>query len=1278
MDGSGNVYFVDYNNNMVRKVDAGGIISIYAGTGDSGSDGDGGAAIASQLNGPTAVSVDVNGNAYIADKYNTKIRMVNSAGIITTIAGTGEYGGSGDGGPATLAQLSYPDGVAVDVKGILYIIDMSKIRMVSITGIITTFAGTGASGISSGDGGLAIAATFGYITAISADIFGKLYIADANNNNIRMVATSGIITTFAGMGLFGGDGGAATLALINQPNAVSVDLFGNVYIVDSGNNRIRKVSNSGIITTFAGTGDYGSNGDGGVAISAQFKYPCGISADGNGNVYIADANNNKIRMVNAAGIITTYAGTGFAGSDGDDGPASLAQFNALSGVSADGNGNVYIADANNNKIRKVDSDGIITTFAGTGSTGSDGDDGPASLALLNYPYGVSADGIGNVYIADTYNNKIRMVNSDGIITTIAGNGDFGSDGDSGPGSLAADGNGNVYIADYFNNKIRMVNSAGIITTIAGTGEYGSSGDGAAAALARLTPAAGLAADNNGNIYIAEVFNNKIRVVSSDGKISTYAGKGLSGGDGGPASLALLNNPAGVTADGLGNVYIADTNNNKIRMVNSAGIVTTIAGTGDHGSSGDGGAATVALLGHPYGVSADNNHKLFIMDTDNNKIRVMVLPVSLPIPSPTPVPIAAPTTIPPKTSPGNLINFAGTGVSGNSGDGGPATSAQISLNAYQPMSMDVNGNVYFVDMNNNKVRKVSAAGIISTYAGTGTSGSTGDNGPASSAQLTHPSGISVDVNGNAYIADYGNSKIRKVSSLAIITTYAGTGNYGSSGDGGAATLAQLYSPLGVSVDISGILYIIDNYSSLIRMVSITGIITTFAGTGASGISSGDGGLAIAATFGYITAISADIFGKLYIADPNNNIIRMVSSSGIITTFAGMILYGGDGDAATLALINQPSDVSVDLFGNIYIVDSDNNRIRKVNSAGIITTFAGTGSTGSDGDDGPATSAQLNLPFGVSADGNGNVYIADYFNNKIRMVNAAGIITTYAGTGDFGSDGDDGPASLAQLYSPYGVSADGNGNVYIADSLNNKIRMVNSDGIITTYAGTGSTGSDGDDGPATSAQLNSPLGISADQNGNVFIADAGNVRIRMVNSDGIISTLAGTGTQGSSGDGGVAISAQLVNPNGVSADQNGNVYIADTGNGKIRVVSSDGIITTYAGKGLSGGDGGPATLALLNIPVGVTADVSGNVYIADTNNNKIRMVNSAGIITTIAGTGEYGSSGDGGAASLALLGHPCGVSADNNQNVYIVDTENNKIRVMVLPVPSLPTSQPSRYE
>ena len=304
----------------------------------------------------------------------------------------------------------------------------------------------------------------------------------------------------------------------------------------------------------------------------------------------------------------------------------------------------------------------------------------------------------------------------------------------------------------------------------------------------------------------------------------------------------------------------------------------------------------------------------------------------------------------------------------------------------------------------------------------------------------------------------------------------------------------------------------------------------------------------------------------------------------------------------------------------------------------------------------------------------------YNNKIRMVTSSGIITTVAGTGTGGISGDGGAATSAKLQSPAGVAVN-SGNIYIADMYNNKIRIVNSEGIITTFAGTGMAGSSGDGGAATSAQLNGPIGVAIDStHGNLYIADSGNFKIRMMTSAGIITTIAGTGISGIRGLTGAATSAQLNSPVGVAVDSTGGiVYVSDQGNSLIRMINSAGIITTFAGTGTAGssGDGGAATAAQLSYPTGVAIDSSGGaVYIADYGNNKIRMVNSAGIITTIAGTGAAGSIGDGGAATSAQLNYPYGVAVDGSgNNIFIADLGNADVRLVVRGR-SVPSSQPAQ--
>ncbi|MBX3164543.1 MAG: T9SS type A sorting domain-containing protein [Bacteroidetes bacterium] len=337
----------------------------------------------------------------------------NAQYVINTIAGTSTGGFSGDGGVATAAQLIFPRDVATDAAGNVYITGNGRIRKVSTNGIITTIAGNGGSGFS-GDGGAATAAPLGSTRAVAVDAVGNVYIAETTR--IRKVSTNGIITTIAGIGGFGfsGDGGLATAAALNYPGGVAVDAAGNVYIADTWNNRIRKVSTNGIITTIAGSGATGSSnggfsGDGGAATAAQLNNPHGVAVDAAGNVYIADMGNNRIRKVSTNGIITTIAGGGLLGFSGDGGLATVAGLSSPSGVAVDAAGNVYITD--NNCIRKVSSNGIITTIAGTAGTwGFSGDGGLATAAQLNNPVGVAVDAVNaNVYIADMGNHRVRKV-----------------------------------------------------------------------------------------------------------------------------------------------------------------------------------------------------------------------------------------------------------------------------------------------------------------------------------------------------------------------------------------------------------------------------------------------------------------------------------------------------------------------------------------------------------------------------------------------------------------------------------------------------------------------------------------------------------------------------------------------------------------------------------------------------------------------------------------------------------------------------------------------------
>ena len=676
------------------------------------------------------------------------------------------------------------------------------------------------------------------------------------------------------------------------------------------------------------------------------------------------------------------------------------------------------------------------------------------------------------------------------------------------------------------------------------------------------------------------------LLGAQGVITTVAGTTWRfTGDGGPATNAPLGELRGIAVDAAGNLFAADASNNVVVKISPAGILTVVAGNGTAGFSGDGGPATSAQLNRPWGVAVDATGNVYI--ADNQRIRRV---------SPT----------------GVITTIAGTGAAGFSGDGGLAISA--TFNKPIGVAVDAAGNVYVADNNNLRIRRISPDGTIASVAGNGAAGYSGDGGPATLASLNssldYGLGIAVDTAGSLYIADMKNHRIRKVPRGGVITTVAGNGNPGFSGDLGPAVSASLYDPQDVAVDAAGNLYIADNGNKRVRKVSPGGIISTVAGTGAEGFS-GDGGPAIKASFYYLRGVAADAAGNVYVTDVLSGRIRKFTPGGTINTVAGNGLYKAptDGVLATSSYLNQPRGVAVDAAGNIYIVDRDNNRVRKVGPSGIITTVAGNELRGFSGDGGPATGALLNLPYGgVALDSSGNLYIADSDNNRVRKVSPTGIISTVAGNGgSWGFSGDGGPATSASLAQPWAVALDAAGNLYIADRWNHRIRRVSAAGIITTVAGNGVQGFSGDGGPATSASLNWPAGLAADALGNLYIGDSNN-RIRRVSPAGVISTVAGDGVCRFSGDGGPATAASLCEAGGVAVDSTGSLLIADNNNRRVRRVGLDGIITTVAGSGSSGysGDGGISIGASLNTPYAVALDSAGNLYIADTGNDRIRKV------------------------------------------------------------------------
>jgi hypothetical protein len=810
----------------------------------------------------------------------------------------------------------------------------------------------------------------------------------------------------------------------------------------------------------------------------------------------------------------------------------------------------------------------------------------------------------------------------GTISTVAGDplasGPATSLGQE-PRAVAAGPGGVLYIVDGASSTIREVGSTGRETTVAGVGGPGYSGDGGPATGAALSSPTGVAVDGNGDLLIADLGNERVRLVAGSscstscpyglasmttGSIYTIAGDGTAGysGDGGPATSAELSGPGDVAVDGGGDLLIVDAGDDRVRLVAASSCSTdcpfglaamtkgdmyTIAGNGAQGYSGDGGRATSAELFSPAAVAVDGGGDLLIADADNERVRLVA---GSSCSSGCPYGLAAMTR-------GDIYTIAGGG-SAYPGDGGPATSAE--LETPDGVALDGSGDLLISDQGNERVRLVAGsscasgcpfglasmtAGDIYTIAGNGTQGYSGDGGRATSAELFFPGGLGVDGGGDLLIADQVNERVRLVAAsscasgcpfgLAAMTrgdiyTIAGNGTDGYSGDGGSATSAELDSPDGVAVDRGGDLLITDPANGRVRLVAATSCSTD-------------------CPFGLAAMTKGDVY--------------TVAGNGTQG-------YSGDAGAATSAKLSYPEGVAVDSEGDLLIADTDNERVRLV----------------------AGSSCSTSCPFGIASMTKGDIY-------------------TVAGDGNYGYSGDGGPATSAKLDGPSGVAVDGDGDLLIADTVNERVELVAGSscasgcpyglssmtkGDIYTIAGDGTRGYSGDGRPAGSAQLDFPYGVAVDGGGDVLIADTGNERVRLVAGSscssgcpyglasmtkGDIYTIAGNGTRGYSGDGGPADSAELYAPGGVAVDGSGDVLIADTANQRVRLV---------AGSSCSTG-----------CPFGLASMTKGDVY-------------------TVAGDGGYGYSGDGGPATRAQIDEPSGLAVDGDGDLLIADSENNRVR------------------
>jgi sugar lactone lactonase YvrE len=1082
VDSSGAIYISDPTNHIIFKQESASA-DAQAFAGQSGSrgktDGD---ALKSLFAGPTAVAVDnrSQGGIYIADTLNHSIRKVDFNNSVTTILGNGSPGiNTQDSIPFSQATFRSPQGIAVNSAGNLfiadtenhaiYIIDFTKQEMRLLAGLPGTSGKVDANGRS---------ARFSRPTSISVQsastsFFGSsssevVLVADTGNNKVRSISMDGTVTTIGKINTTSAQPDSLTISPLaeadeftfNEPNSVSVDDLGNIYVVDkSGAKVISQTSQQTRIMSSLGQPDISFSQAMSVVVRGTQAFVLDNKAksdsdalkvvtvgepsiaqlsqdmdqiDGGSEIVIKGKNfgpetivtlgdslvrdaiiesATSIRLIvppqNAPGkrtlsvqtrggvtqqeftifspsfknlndgeITTIAGGIPFLG---DGGTALRANLKFPRRIATDGEGNIYIVDAAHNKIRKIDKSNTITSVAGTGASGASTDGGPAIATPLDlFPAGsVSVDEAGNLLITETTNNRVRRVDGQtGIITTVAGTGQIGFSGDNGlatsatlsfPEHAVADSSGNIFISDSRNNRIRRVDAkTGIITTVVGNGQAGFSGDNGTATNASLNAPSKIVFDPKGNLLIADSSNHRIRLFDTKANIiRTLVGNGRAGfsGDNGPATEASLDTPRSIAVGPNGSIFVADTGNRRIRLFeirpDSSGRIITIAGNGMSSATGDGGLAINAAIGRPEDIDLDGTNNIIITDIENNILRGI-------------------------NRTGMIKTIAGNGRQNFGGDGGASPLASIDLLFDGGLTTDRLSNIFFIDQSNQRIRKIdSRTGVITTVAGNGQEGFSGDGGQATQAALRNPRAITFDSTGNLLIADTGNNRVRRVDQTGVIRTIAGNGQMASNGDNGQATNASLV-PVALSVNLVGDILIADG--DRVRSIdNRTNVISNVAGNGMRGFS-GDGGLATNASFSLISSIAVDKTGNLIIADTGNNRIRRVDlRTRVVTTIAGNGMRGfmSDGVPATMTSLFNPTGLTVDIDNNVIFADSFNHRIRRITRTGTIQTLAGT-RRGFDGDGEPAVSARLNKPTAVAVNLEGDLAISDTDNNSIRIV------------------------------------------------------------------------------------------------------------------------------------------------------------------------------------------------------------------------------------------------------------------------------------------------------